>query len=74
MSETAIDRFCGETGVSGATVEALGDLDDTQIEVLLDAYRKAAADRSAELKAAMDDGLRVVPRLIRPAIKRVLSI
>ncbi|KAA0023338.1 hypothetical protein [Antrihabitans cavernicola] len=73
MAESAMDRLCDETGLTRAGVEALGELDEGQLDTLLAAYRNAAATRKTELETATDDGLKVIPRLIRPAVKRLLS-
>ncbi|TSD96072.1 hypothetical protein FOS14_17085 [Skermania sp. ID1734] len=72
MTESAIDRLCSETGISRDVVEGLGELDDTQLEVLRKIYANARDKREKDLLAATDAGLEVVPRLLRPAVKKVL--
>ncbi|MCX5045907.1 hypothetical protein OG921_22315 [Aldersonia sp. NBC_00410] len=72
MTETAIERMCRETGIDRATIAGLGDLDVDDIDRLREAFLAAQRKRDADLTAATEDGLRVVPRLLRPAIKKIL--
>ena len=72
MADSGIDHFCSETGIARSTVEALGDLDDAQFALLTAAFQEASDRRATELDTATNDGLQVVPRLIRPAVKRFL--
>jgi len=65
------DVFAARLGSDGATL--LEGLSDDDVEVLAAAVA-AAADREARAAAgSLDPALNVVPRLLRPAVKRVLG-
>ncbi|MFD0000193.1 hypothetical protein [Nocardia sp. NPDC127526] len=70
MSE--IDRLCEISRVARADVEALGDLGEDRHAVLRAAYEHARDHRERELGDAVDNGLTLLPALIRSAVRRIL--
>ncbi|MBL1077025.1 hypothetical protein JK358_21745 [Nocardia sp. 2] len=70
MSE--IDRLTELTRIPRADLDALGDLDDTHHAALRAAFEHARDTRDRELDEAIDNGLTMVPRLVRPAVRRML--
>ncbi|QLY28444.1 hypothetical protein [Nocardia huaxiensis] len=70
MSE--IERLSALSGVARGELEALGELDEDQYRVLRQAFERAQETRQRELDEAIDGGLTMVPRLVRPAVRRML--
>ncbi|MCU1643789.1 MAG: hypothetical protein JWN03_4064 [Nocardia sp.] len=70
MSE--IDRLVTVSRVSRANLVALGDLDDDEYSMLRTAFERARDQRKRDLSVAIDNGLTLVPRLLRPAARRML--
>ena len=73
LSETALDRFCAATRLDRSDVEGLGALDDAQYELLAVAYDAARCKRAKDLGEAAENSLSVVPRLVRPAVRKIIS-
>ncbi len=63
--------LAAKLGPDGA--DLLDGLSDADIGVLADAVAAAAAREAAAAAASFDPALNVVPRLLRPAVKRVLG-
>jgi hypothetical protein len=73
MSTRAIDRLRAEMGDAARQLPpALADAPDPQIEVYLAALREAKARQKQALGDAADHALRLVPTLLRPAVRKVL--
>ncbi len=70
---SALDEFCHRTGLDHSVVAGLGDLDDDHYAGLAAAYEHAARRRSRELRAASENALGVIPRLLRPAVRALFS-
>ncbi|CAM3073318.1 hypothetical protein [Skermania piniformis] len=70
---TALDRLCADTGMNRDVVAALGPLGDDRYAELAAAFERARMQRKQELRAATENGLNAVPRLLRPAVRAVLS-
>jgi hypothetical protein len=51
---------------------AIAALDQSELEVLREAVANARAVQNEALRKAVDDGLGVLPRLLRGAVKRAL--
>ena len=66
------DRFCDATGIARGEVEALGDVADTDFAKFADLYERARDAREKDLNTAIDGGLGVLPRLLRPVVRKVL--
>lgn len=70
MSE--LDRLSGISRIPRADIEALGELDEGRYAVLRAAFERARDRRERELSAAIDNGLTLVPPLLRPIARRML--
>ena len=49
-------------------------LDDDQLRFLADAVEQARADHAQALRDATEQSLRHVPRLVRPAVRRIVGL
>lgn len=67
-----IERLCEVSKVSRAEIEALGELDDSRYAVLRTAFENARERRTQELGEAVDNGLTMLPTLVRLAVRRML--
>lgn len=65
------DELAAKLGPEGEAL--LAPLNDDDVAFLADAVAAASARAVAEAAASIDPALNVVPRLLRPAVKRVLS-
>lgn len=72
MSEPLLDRLCRVSGLHREDVEFLAAFDDAQLTALIEAYEHGRDKRERDLKVAVDDGLKIVPFVVRPAVKKVL--
>lgn len=72
MSEPLLDRLCRVSGLDREDVEFLAAFDDAQLTALIEAYEHGRDKRERDLKVAVDDGLKIVPFVVRPAVKKVL--
>lgn len=72
MGSAQIARLSLATGVAPAVIEALGELEDGQYAVLRESFERARATRARELDRAIDNGLTMLPALVRPVARRVL--
>ncbi|WP_157535158.1 hypothetical protein [Nocardia inohanensis] len=70
MSE--IERLSSVSRVPHADIAALGDLDEGEYATLRAAYEHALQLRERELSVAIDKGLGIIPKLLRPAARRIL--
>ena len=64
-------ELAAKLGADGA--ELLEGLSDDDVAVLAAAVTTAASRAAEAATASLDPALNVVPRLLRPAVKRVLS-
>ncbi|AYF78078.1 hypothetical protein D7D52_34425 [Nocardia yunnanensis] len=70
MSE--LDRLVEVSRVARADLEALGELEEGQYAMLRGAFERAGAQRERDLNAAIDNGLTLVPPLLRRVARRIL--
>lgn len=66
------NRFCKATGIDRSEVEALGDIADADLAKFADLYERARDTRERDLNTAIEGGLGVLPRLLRPVVRKVL--
>jgi hypothetical protein len=66
------DRFCEATGIDRGEVDALGDVADADFAKFADLYDRARDTREKDLNTAIENGLGVLPRLLRPVVRKVL--
>ncbi|NMN94806.1 hypothetical protein [Antrihabitans stalactiti] len=66
------DRFCDATGIDRSEVEALGEISTADLAKFADLYERARDAREKDLNTAIDGGLGVLPRLLRPVVRKVL--
>lgn len=67
-----LDRLSDISGVSRENIEALGSLDESHYGLLRAAVERARELRERELNEAIDQGLSVVPAMVRPMARRIL--
>lgn len=72
MSDALIERLCEQTGLDPADVGFLREFSDAELSTLIEVYRRGKDKRERDLAKAIDDGLKVVPFLLRPAVKAAL--
>lgn len=70
MSE--LDHLGRVSGVGRDDIEGLGALEENQYAALRTAFEHARDLRKRELDEAIDQGLRVLPRMARPIARRML--
>lgn len=72
MSDPLLDRLCRVSGLHREEIEFLATFDDEQLTTLLECYQHGHAKRERDLNKAVDNGLKVIPFMLRPAVKKVL--
>jgi hypothetical protein len=73
MSTRAMDRLRAEMGDAARELPpALAEAPDPQVEAYLAALRDAKARQKRALEDASEHALRLVPALLRPAVRKVL--
>ncbi|HKY90259.1 MAG TPA: hypothetical protein VJM11_04435 [Nevskiaceae bacterium] len=74
MSTRALDALRAEMGAAAARQlpPALADVPEPQLEALLGAIRESKRRQKRLLEDAADHSLRLVPALLRPAVRKVL--
>lgn len=72
MSDALLDRLCRDSGLDREDVAFLREFDDEQLNTLIETYRHGREKRERDLKTAIDDGLKVVPFMLRPTVRAML--
>jgi hypothetical protein len=74
MSNRALDALRAEMGAAAAKQlpASLVDVPEPQLEALLAAVREAKTRQKRLLEDAAEHALRLVPTLLRPAVRKVL--
>lgn len=73
MSEAILARLRAQSGLSRDDVAFLEQFDKAQLAALADVYVRGRDKRERDLAEAVDNGLKVVPFLLRPAVKKILG-
>lgn len=73
MSDAMLARLCAESGLSRDDVAFLGQFDDAQLSAFSEAYVHGRDKRDRDLAEAVDNGLKVLPFMLRPAVKKILG-
>ncbi len=72
MPDNAVERFRARTGLPPEATTALGQLPDEDYERLADIYVHARNDLERKLDAAVENGLSIMPRLVRMPVRKIL--
>jgi len=68
----ALDTLAADLGVTPDRLAAFSSYDDAQLNQLASALSDAMSAEDKAFEAGLEDALRIVPRPLRPAAKRIL--
>ncbi|MDX1511400.1 MAG: hypothetical protein R3249_08635 [Nitriliruptorales bacterium] len=69
---TDIERIARVAGLPAAELAFLEELDPTEVARLADRVEAVGPERDQAVDAGIEGALKMVPRMLRPAIRKVL--
>lgn len=73
MAEDAQHRLVEEAGLDDRAAAAVAEIPDAAVAALVAAWDAAVARQDADLRAAVDDGLSLLPRPLRSRVVKALT-